>query len=135
MDLKVYKKEEVLQPEGKEEVYVPDVIDLIPEIVTDDNGNKTLTGAIVYKDTENDKELLEQECALATIWQKGLDPLDKEDGVRWSQVLLEEINPLQLMEDIISAVAKVTLKVAVVFDTITDKDGNSFLTYNLRAIA
>ena len=33
MDVKVYKKEEVLQPSGTEEVYVPDVIDIIPTIV------------------------------------------------------------------------------------------------------
>ena len=30
MDVKVYKKEEVLQPSGQENVYVPDIIDLIP---------------------------------------------------------------------------------------------------------
>ncbi len=30
MDVKVYKKEEVLQPSGRENVYVPDIIDLIP---------------------------------------------------------------------------------------------------------
>ena len=33
MDVKVYKKEEVLQPSGSEYVYVPDVIDIIPDIV------------------------------------------------------------------------------------------------------
>ena len=34
MDVKVYKKEEVRQPSGTEYVYVPDVIDIIPIIVT-----------------------------------------------------------------------------------------------------
>ena len=132
MDVKVYEKEEVLQPSGTEYVYVPNVIDLIPEITTDENGNKYLSNAIILTTRE---ELIEQACALATIWQKGLDPLDLEVGIRWTEAQLEEVNVVQLMEDITQAVAEVTPSVTVVFETVTDDNGNSYLKYTLKAVA
>lgn len=84
---------------------------------------------------EEDNDIIEQACALATIWQKGLDPLDKEVGVRWSEALLDEINVVQLMEDITNAVAEITPTVTVVFDTVTDANGNQYLKYTLKAVA
>lgn len=133
MDVKVYKKEEVRQPSGTEYVYVPDVIDIIPNIVTNtDTGEEIITGAVELKD--GSKDLLEQECAIATIKQKGLDPLDKEDGIQWSETLLGEVNVIQLMEDIQSAVEQTTTSVVVVFDTVTDSEGRSYLTYNLQEV-
>lgn len=133
MDIKVYKKEEVSQPQGSEYVFVPDVIDLIPIIETDLSGNEILAGCTELNDS--DKELLEQQCALATIFQKGLDPLDKEDGIRWSEALLGEINPVQLMDEIQSAVEKTTSSVTVVFEVVTDSNGKSYLSYVLKEVA
>ena len=134
MDVKVYKKEEVRQPSGTEYVYVPDVIDIIPNIVTNtDTGEEIITGAVELE--YGSKELLEQECAIATIKQKGLDPLDKEDGIQWSETLLGEVNVIQLMEDIQSAIEQTTTSVVVVFDTVTDSEGRSYLTYTLKEVA
>ena len=178
MDVKVYKKEEVKQPSGSEYVYVPDVIDIIPEIIeaesTSDIRNGTWSlenlkkiadvtivnnkliinsdsvsyenGNLIVHLTEEQiinaltlddgsEELLEQECALATIWQRGLDPLDLEDGIRWSETLLGEINSLQLIQDITEAVANVTNTVSVVFDVVEDSKGNSLLTYTLKEVS
>ena len=84
---------------------------------------------------EEGNDIIEQACALATIWQKGLDPLDKEVGIRWSEALLDEINVVQLMEDITNAVAEITPTVTVVFDTVTDANGNQYLKYTLKAVA
>ena len=177
LDVKVYKKEEVLQPSGTEEVYVPDVIDIIPTIVevesTRDfrnhtwsleqlakvadvsiennkliinsdnvryeNGNLYVTlnvDTIITCDILEDdsKELLEQECSLATIWQRGLDPLDLESGVRWSEAILEELSALQLIQDIIDAVASVTSSIKVVFDTVEADNGQSYLSYRLMEV-
>ena len=177
MDVKVYKKEEVLQPSGTEEVYVPDVIDIIPTIieaestgdirnnvwsleklkeiadvkvengkliinsdkVTYENGNLYVTlteEQIVTCDIldDNSKELLEQECSLATIWQRGLDPLDLEDGIRWSEAILEELSCLQLIQDIIEAVARVSTAIKVVFDTVEDENGQQYLSYKLMEV-
>lgn len=132
MDVKVYKKEEVTQPSGTVNVYVPNVIDAIPKISVDSQGNEILENFILLEDNA---DTLEQECALSTIWQKGLDPLNIEDGVSWSQLMLGEISPLQVMEEITNAVSSVTLSVEVEFGTITDSKGNSFLTYTLKSIA
>lgn len=133
MDVKVYKKEEVRQPSGTEYVYVPDVIDIIPDIVTNpDTEEEIITGAVELED--GSKDLLEQECAIATIKQRGLDPLDKEDGVQWSETLLGEVNVIQLMEDIQSAIEQTTTSVVVAFDTVTDSEGRSYLTYTLQEV-
>lgn len=83
----------------------------------------------------DDREALEQQCALATIFQKGLDPLDIEDGIRWSEAILEELSGLQLIQDIIDAVAKVTTSIVVTFDTITDDEGQEYLSYKLTEVA
>lgn len=132
MDVKVYKKEAVRQPNGTEYVIVPNVIDIIPEISVSEDGTELLANAKILTTEE---EIIEQACALATIWQKGLDPIDSEIGVRWSEALLDEINAVQLMEDITNAVSEVTPSVTVVFDTVTDANGTSYLKYTLKAVA
>lgn len=132
MDLKVYRKEEVKQPHGSEYYFVPNIIDIEPSMSIAEDGHEVLEGC-----TEIDKyeDVIEQECALATIWQRGLDPVSPEVGVRWSEVLLGEVNIIQLMEDIREAVENITLDVVVIFDTVTDSDGNSILQYTLQAVA
>lgn len=132
MDLKVYEKETVSQPQGAENVYVPNIIDLIPEIQTDSLGNEIITNASIL--TKNN-DIIEQMCGLSTIWQKGLDPLDLEDGVRWSEALLEEINVVQLMEDLTNAVAQITPTVNVVFATAVTDSGQTVLKYTLKVVA
>lgn len=131
MDFKVYTKEEVEQPSGTETIISPNIIDIYP-VITEKNGTEILSNAEILT---NEKDILEQAVALATIWQKGQDPLDLEQGVRWSEALLSEINILQLMEDITNAVSAVTPSVTVVFDTVEDENGNSYLKYTLKASA
>lgn len=130
MDIKVYKKESIKQPSGTSYVISPNIIDLYPIIKNDTDNNEIISGA---EELTTEKDLIEQACALATIWQKGLDPLDLNEGIRWSEAILEEINVVQLMEDITNAVAAITPTVEVVFDTVTDDKGNSYLQYTLKA--
>lgn len=127
MDVKVYKKEEVLQPSGVAEVLTPDIIDIVPV---------EQEGSIVNAELldDNSHDLLEQECALATIFQRGLDPLDLTDGVQWSEVLLGEVNVLQLMEQLTQAVSRVSLHVKVDFSTVRTESGQNVLTYSLREV-
>lgn len=132
MDLKVYTKQEVKQPKGSDYYYVPNIIDIEPSVSIAGDGHEVLDGCTLFED---ERDLIEQECALATIWQRGLDPVSPDVGVRWSEVLLGEVNVVQLMEDLREAVADVTLNVTVVFDTVTDAKGNSVLQYSLRAVA
>lgn len=132
MDVKVYKKETVKQPSGTSYVISPNIIDLYPIITKGENDNEIISGA---EELIDEDALVEQACTLATIWQKGLDPLDLEEGIRWSEAILEEINVVQLMEDITNAVAEITPTVEVVFNTVTDDNGNSYLQYTLKAVA
>lgn len=176
MDVKVYQKEEVLQPSGSEFVYVPGVIDIIPEIIEAqtegdirshiwsleklkrvadvsvvdgkliinsdnvryENGNLYVTlteEQLMNCETVEGKDELEQQCALATIFQKGLDPLDLNDGIRWSEAILEEISSLQLIQDIIEAVEKVSTSIVVTFESVEDDNGNTYLSYKLSEVA
>ena len=178
MDLKVYRKEEVIQPDGTLNVLKPDIIDIYPEMLEIVSENQVKNeiwsldklqyladvkikdgkliinsdniiyenGIIYIKITENklynaqileddSEELLLQECALATIWQRGLDPVEPEDGIRWSQALLGEVNPLQLIEDINNAVENVTNSVAVEVGTVTSINGQEYLSFKLRMTA
>ena len=130
MDLKVYTKETVTQPSGTENIITPNVIDIIP-VFSEENDEVIINAEVLTEESEE----LEQACALATIWQRGLDPLDLDSGVRWTEVLLGEINALQLMEDITSAVNEVTPTVTVVFDTVTDSNGASRLKYTLQGVS
>jgi hypothetical protein len=175
MDIKVYKKETVPQPSGSEDVFIPDIIDIIPEFVeaednTIDNNTWTLdslkkvadvkiinnnliinSDKVTYRNGNlyvritidqligcelvEGRDELEQACALATIFQRGLDPLDLNDGIRWSQAILEELSVIQLIQDITEAVGKVTTSVKVVFDTVEDEKGNQYLSYKLLEVA
>lgn len=175
MDLKVYRKEEVIQPDGTLNVLKPDIIDIYPEMLEVVSENQVQNeiwsldklqyladvkikdgkliinsdniiyenGIIYIKITENklynaqileddSEELLLQECALATIWQRGLDPVEPEDGIRWTQALLGEVNPLQLIEDVNNAVENVTNSVAVEVGTVTSINGQEYLSFKLR---
>ena len=178
MDLKVYRKEEVIQPDGTLNVLKPDIIDIYPEVlelisenpvqneiwsldklqyladvkIKDgkliiNSDNIIYENGIIYIKITEDKlynaqileddseELLLQECALATIWQRGLDPVEPEDGIRWSQALLGEVNPLQLIEDINNAVENVTNSVAVEVGTVTSINGQENLSFKLKMTA
>ena len=132
MDVKVYQKEEVKQPEGTIEVFKPSIIDMIPIETVTEEGTTIVNFEVLEDDS---KELLEQQCALATIFQRGLDPLDLEDGIQWSETLLGEVTPIQLIDQIQSAVAAVTTSVIVEFDTVKDINGNELLVYKLRSVA
>lgn len=135
MDVKVYQKEEVLQPSGSSYVYKPDVIDFIPVITTDESGREVITNLEILTETDTPHDLLQQECALSTIWQKGLDPLDLDSGISWSESLLGEVSVIQLMDELQSAVEAITTSVVVLFDILTDSKGIPYLTYTLQEVA
>lgn len=130
MDLKVYTKETIRQPDGREseDYFVPSIIDIYPLL---EGEEENLAGSEIVEGNEETEQL----CSLSTIWQRGLDPVDEEVGIRWSQALLGELNVVQLMQDIIDAVAQITPSVNVVFETMTDSNGNELLTYKLEAKA
>lgn len=135
MDLKVYKKETVSQPSGAEDIYVPSVIDVYP-IIDSSSGTEVLTGAEILSEIDGQtQECVEQACSLATIWQRGLDPLDLTDGNRWSELYLNEINVIQIMEDLTASVENVSPSVMVEFDTVEGADGKTYFSYKLKVVS
>lgn len=132
MDVKVYKKEEVKQPRGSDYYFVPGIIDFQVKTATDSEGNEIITGS---EELDDNNDLTEQASALVTIWQRGLDPVSPYSGVRWSETLLGELNPIQLMEDIRQAVEETALSVTVLFDTFIDANGNECLQYKIQGVA
>lgn len=178
MDLKVYRKEEVSQPDGTINILKPDIIDIYPDIIEAETSNDVknhvwsldnlqqiadvtvkdgklvinsnsvrfengklvayLTGQqLVNAEVLDDdtKELTVQECALASIWQKGLDPVELEHGIRWTEAIHGEINPLQLISDINDAIKEVSLGASVTMDTVEGTNGQEYLTFNLNITA
>lgn len=131
MDLKVTEKQEVKQPHGSETIVVANVIDIYPCLSVNENEEEILTGALL---NEEDRDILEQEVSLATIWQRGLDPLAEEEGNRWAEVLRQEVNVLELMGDIENSVKSVSSSATVTFDTMEDANGIPYLSYTLGVI-
>lgn len=129
MDFLVYRKETVRQPKGDTDYFVPNVTDLQP-VLTEKDGVKYLVNANILTE---DKDCQFQECVLATLWQRGNDPLDINDGIRWAEAALEEITSLQLVADIQEAVQKVSPNFEVTFENVTDSQGRSLMQYNLVA--
>lgn len=129
MDLRVYTKQRALQPqEDGTEAYEENIIDIVPLLSED---NTVLLGS----ETVEDREEIKQACSLSCIYQRGLDPLDLSDGVRWSEALLGEVSPITLMSDLTDAVADVSQNASVTFGTYEDEYGESYLTYKIEVSA
>lgn len=128
----VYRKETAAQP-GKDgqDYYVPDIIDLKP-VITEADGQEYVSSALLADD---DKSITEQACVLASIWQRGNDPVSPLVGVRWSEAILGEVTSAQVMEDIREAVAAETLNVAVSFSSVQTSDGREVMAYEFKAVA
>lgn len=127
MDIKVYHKETVSQPSGSIDVLEPDIIDIYPQF--DTSGN-SLEGCDTV---EGDEETL-QEVVVATIWQRGLDPIDSEDGVQWAEAILGEVTVPQIITELQDAVSEVSETSSIEFSTVTGTDGKEHLTYTVKAV-
>lgn len=128
MDLSVYTKETVSQPEGDINVLVANVIDLKP--LFEDDDDTELSGATIITDEDE----AEQMVALATIFQRGLDPVEVDDGIQWGELLRNEITVFQLITEINQEIAEVSSTARVSFSTVTDAEGVERLVYTISAV-
>lgn len=126
MDVKVYEKEEVKQPDGRpsENYYVPNIIDLIP-VYKEGSEEAIIDDFVLVEDTS------EQECSLATIWQRGLDPVEPDYGIHWTESLLGEIDAIQIIGELEEAVANTVLGAQIEFTTKVI-DGVEHLSYTIK---
>lgn len=125
MDFKVSKKETRSQPDGMFDILVTDVFDLYPVL----EGNVILDAEII----EDDEELM-QNAMIATIRQRGVDPIEPYRGVRWAQVVLGELMSDALLVDIQAEAKMVSVYVSVIFDTYISPNGESFLSYSIKVV-
>ena len=125
MDFKVSKKETRSQPDGMFDILVTDVFDLYPML----EGNVILDAEII----EDDEELI-QNAMIATIRQRGVDPIEPYRGVRWAQVVLGELMSDALLVDIQAEAKMVSVYVSVIFDTYISPNGESFLSYSIKVV-
>lgn len=127
MDLRVHLKENLNYTEGEphSEQNGQSIIDLYP--VYSEDGLSVTDAEILEGSAET-----YQECLLNTLYQRGLDPVEPDSGVRWSEVLLEEISAITFMNDITIAVEEVSLAATVTFDTAVAENGESYLTYRIE---
>lgn len=125
MDCKISKKERRVQKGETIDVYVDGIFDKYPILAED---------GVTVLDVETVDNMVEiQQAALfASLKQKGRDPLSPDVGVRWEETLVDEVPPEVLMTDIREAVSGVSTAAQVIFGTVTDREGNSYLTYDIK---
>jgi len=124
-DVKISQKETRSQPEGMVDVYVPNVFDLYPVMSTED------AAYIETVELVEDAEELEQEALFASLCQRGQDPLDPFDGVRWAECAIGELPVEIVMTDIKNAVTSISSSCTVTFDT-KEIDGRENLSFNIQ---
>ena len=128
MDFKVSKKETRYQPSGAVDVLVTDVFDIYPKFDSEDP-NILIDCELV----EEDEEIM-QGALLATIRQRGVDPIEPFRGVRWAQVLVGEIPGEALITDINIEAKRTSVYVSILFDTYENEEGETFLSYSIKVV-
>jgi hypothetical protein len=124
-DVKISKKDTREQPDGMVEAYVPNVFDLYPVMATED------ASIIETVELVEDADELEQEALFASLCQRGQDPLNALDGIRWAECSLNEVPIEVLMADIKSAITSLSSSCTVVFGTV-EIDGIENLSYSIQ---
>jgi len=87
MDFRVSRKEKMYQPRGPVMVLVDDVFDLFP--VYGNPFDPTIITDIECI-TNPGEEVLDR-AMFSIVKQRGLDPVDMEDGIQWSEYILGEV--------------------------------------------
>ena len=126
MDIKVSNKEEMYQPKGAVDIIVGGIFDffLIEEPVDEsqrypldlNNDQKW-----IY-DVEIIDEVLEEtkdRVVFSVTRQRGQDPMNPNEGIQWTEAMMNEIPVPLLMQQIADAAAKESSYVNVSFETIT----------------
>ena len=136
MDVKVSKKEKRVYKDGPVEVLLDNACDLFPlfgndlqfdsqdifigqdRITGQDRENIIMDVEILDDDTD---ELLDR-AMFAIMKQRGVDPVEPEDGLQWAEAVMGEVPPPVIMQQAQKAVAEEGPGVQVVSYTV--KNGN-----------
>jgi hypothetical protein len=124
MDFKVSRKETRLQPEGPVEVLVSSVFDLYPVFASDETfAHRDLLTAQDLEDAENlivDVEILDDDreerldrAMFALVKQRGMDPIEPDDGIQWAEAIIGEVISPVIIQQARRAVSEEGLGVRV----------------------
>lgn len=98
IDFAIYEKQDLESVQTALPVsdVVKDVIDVIP-ITQEIDGIEYITD---FQTVSDNRATQRQTGILTALWQKGLDPLDLQDGNQWSEYMLEEVTVLTILEEL-----------------------------------
>jgi hypothetical protein len=120
MDVKVSRKEARMQPEGPVEVLVDNIFDLYP-IYADDpryDGQDIFIGQerVSEQDRKNiimDIEILNGDRAelldramFALVKQRGVDPVEPQDGIQWAEAVIGEVIAPVIVQQVHASVSE-----------------------------
>jgi hypothetical protein len=102
MDVKVSRKEPRLQPDGPVEVLVSNIFELYPVFASNsrfiygdrltEQDREDLDNLIVdIEILDGDREELLDRAMFALVKQRGLDPVEPQDGVQWAEAVIGEV--------------------------------------------
>lgn len=120
MDVKVSRKETRMQPEGPAEVLIDNVFDLYPVYADDPryDGQDIYIGQerVLEQDRkdiimdvevlDNDRAELLDRAMFALVKQRGMDPLEPDDGIQWAEAVIGEVAAPVILQQISAAVSR-----------------------------
>jgi hypothetical protein len=129
MDLKVSRREKRFQQNGPVEVLMDNTCDLYPIFAEDD---ENLIVDVEFLDDDR-AELLDR-AMFAVVKQRGLDPLDSDDGIQWAEYALGEVAAPVILQQIATAVGREGPGVRATPETVYS-GGVAYTVFNVALVA
>ena len=125
MDIKVSNKVTRYQPDGLVEELKNSIFDVYPSLLPDGLG----IADVEVLDGEAEEAL--DRAMFACVRQKGLDPVNVDEGIEWEETITGEVPFTATMSSIQEAVLTEGQGIQVSFSTATDSRGRAYLTFTL----
>jgi hypothetical protein len=145
MDVKISRKEMRMQPEGPVEVLVDNIFDLYPVYADDPryDGQDLYIGQdrVLEQDRKNiimdievidgDRAELLDRAMFALVKQRGMDPIEPEDGVQWAEAVIGEVPAPVIVQQVQLSVSEEGPGVRAHSSTIKSV-GKEYLTFKIE---
>jgi hypothetical protein len=126
VDIKVSRREQRFQPDGPVEVLLDNTCDLYPIF---DEGDEDLIVDVEFLD-DDQAELLDR-AMFAAVKQRGLDPLDPDDGIQWAEYAIGDVVAPVILQQATTAVGKEGPGVRIALDTVR-AGGVDYTTFTIK---
>jgi hypothetical protein len=126
MDLKVSRRERRFQPDGPAEILMDNTCELYPVFAEDD---EDLIVDVEFLDDDR-AELLDR-AMFAVVKQRGLDPIEPQDGVQWAEYAMGDVAAPVILQQVATAVGREGPGVRATPDTVY-AGGVAYTTFNIK---